>query len=204
MPNLTALIGHWGYWAILLMLLAGNFGVPVPEETVLILSGYLVWKKKLWLPAVLTIAILSAIAGDNLGYWVGRRYGSTVIDRYGRWALTPAERFDRMRRMVIRYGPIAVFFARFLPGLRFMAGPLAGSLGMPLPKFFVPNVLGAALYVPLAVAAGYALGYGFGRWVEQFRHMVGEIEHVVMAGVIVCTLLILGSRAYRAWKKRNV
>lgn len=204
MLNLTGLIGHWGYWAIFLVVVAGNVGVPVPEEPVLILSGYLVWKKKLWLPAVLIIGILSAMAGDNLGYWVGRRYGSRANEFYRGWVLVPPAKFERMRGIVTRYGPIAVFFSRFVPGLRFMAGPLAGSLGMSFLKFFVPNFLGAALYVPLAVAAGYAVGYGFGSWLEQLRNVVGEVEHVVLAGVIVCALLILGWRACRAWAKHRV
>jgi membrane-associated protein len=204
MVNWTGLIDHWGYWAIFLIVMAGNVGVPVPEETVLVLSGYLVWKKKLWLPLVLTIGIVSAVAGDNLGYWVGRRYASRAIESYRGWGFAQAQAFDRMRGILRRYGAFAVFFARFLPGLRFVAGPMAGALGMSLATFFLPNFLGALLYVPLAVAAGYALGYGFGGWIEEIRHVVGEVEHVVLAGVIACPLLIVGWRMGRTWLKHRL
>lgn len=98
--------------------------MPVPEESILVLAGYLVWQGGLRLPLVLLVGILSAIAGDNLGYWIGRRYGQAAVVRYGRWVrLTPA-RLDATRRVVARYGAVAVFAARFIAGLRFLVGPL--------------------------------------------------------------------------------
>src|SRR5574341_1666084 len=65
-PN--ELIGHWGYSAIFLAVVLGNVGMPVPEEAILALAGYLVWRGKLRLPLVLAVGIASAAAGDNLGY----------------------------------------------------------------------------------------------------------------------------------------
>ena len=64
-----------------------------------------------------------------------------------------------------RYGVLGVFVARFIPGLRFMAGPLAGAAGLRPFPFVVANLLGAAIYVPYAVGIGYAIGYGFGTYV---------------------------------------
>ena len=57
-----------------------------------------------------------------------------------------------------KYGGLAVFIARFLPGLRFAAGPVAGATGMRAPIFFVANVLGACLYVPAVVGIGWGCG----------------------------------------------
>ena len=73
MLDLGQLISHWGYLAIFLFVILGNLGLPAPEESILVLAGYLVWQGKLRLPLVLAVGILSAIAGDNLGYWIGRR-----------------------------------------------------------------------------------------------------------------------------------
>jgi membrane protein DedA with SNARE-associated domain len=105
--------------------------VPVPEESILVLAGYLVWQGDIRLPLVLLVGILSAIAGDNLGYWIGRRYGQEAIARYGRWVLLTPARLDAPRRFVTRYGAFGVFAARFIAGLRFMAGPLAGAQASP-------------------------------------------------------------------------
>ena len=203
MPELGHLIEHWGYVAICVCVILGNLGLPVPEESILVLAGYLVWQGELRLPLVLLVGILSAIAGDNLGYWLGRRYGQAAIARYGRWAgLTPA-RLDATRRVVTRYGAVGVVAARFLPGLRFLAGPVAGSTGLPPLTFVAANTLGALLYVPTMVAAGYGVAYGLGEYLNRVERVVGRIEHVVLVGAILGALAVLGWRALRATRDRR-
>lgn len=198
MPDLGPLISHWGYLAIFLFVILGNLGLPVPEESILVLAGYLIWQGQLRFPLVFVVGVFSAIAGDNLGYWIGRRYGREAIERYGQRVRLTSARIEATRRFVTRYGAFGVFVARFVAGLRFMAGPLAGSTGLrPLP-FVIANALGAMVYVPTMVAAGYAVGYGLGDYVKQFERVVGRIEHVVLAAAILVTAGLLGWRILRA------
>lgn len=198
MFDLNALIGHWGYLAIYCTIVLGNLGLPVPEETILVLAGLLVWGGKFRLPLVLVTGIVGAVTGDNIGYWAGRRYGRVAMERYGRRLFITVDRFDSMQRVVMQYGPIGVFISRFLPGLRFMAGPLAGTTGLPYLLFFVSNVLGATVYAPMMVGLGYAIGYGLGQYVEQFRRVVREIEYIMVIGLILLTGILLVWRAFRA------
>jgi membrane protein DedA with SNARE-associated domain len=198
MPDLTPLISHWGYLAIFLFVLLGNLGLPVPEESILVLAGYLTWQGDLRLPLVLAVGILSAIAGDNLGYWIGRRYGQEAIERFGQRVLLTHERIEATRRFVTRYGAFGVFAARFIPGLRFMAGPLAGSAGLRPPVFMIANALGAAVYAPAMVAAGYAVGYGLGDYVKQLERAVARVEHLVLIAAILVTVALVGRRMLRA------
>jgi membrane-associated protein len=201
-PDVTELVAHWGYGAIFLIVVLGNVGVPVPEETILVLAGYLVWRAELRISLVLAVGVVSAVVGDNLGYWIGRRYGASRIERYGRWIVGESpERLAAMRRFMARYGPLGVFVARFLPGLRFMAGPLAGMLGMPPPLFVAANLLGALVYVPAAVGVGYAVGYGLGDYVERVRLVIGRVEHVVLGVAILGTVALLGWRIVRARRR---
>lgn len=193
MPQVGELIGHWGYSAIFLFVVLGNLGLPVPEETILALSGYLVWRGELRLSLVLAVGILSAVAGDNLGYWIGREYGRGAIERYTRRVLVSRRRLESVWRFVTRYGTLGVFAARFIPGLRFMAGPLAGAAGLRPSSFVVANLLGAALYVPYAVGIGYAVGYGLGAYVERIE----RVEYIVLIGAAVVALGLLGRRALR-------
>ncbi|MFI5338874.1 MAG: DedA family protein [Candidatus Methylomirabilales bacterium] len=204
MPNLGEFIGHWGYLAIFGSILLGNLGVPVPEESILVLAGYLVWQGELQLPLVLVVGILSAIAGDNLGYWIGRRYGQKVIARYGRWVLLTPARLEATRRFVTRYGGVGVFAARFVAGLRFIASPLAGSVGLRPLTFFAPNALGAVIYVPTMVATGYGLGYGLGEYLKRLERVAGRVEYVVLiGGAIIGTITFLGWRAWGAAQTRR-
>ena len=195
MPDLTPLISQWGYAAIFLIVILGNAGLPVPEETVLTVSGYLVWQGRLSAVPVILVAMTSAVIGDNLAYWVGRRYGRLMLSR---WIRVRPERIERVETFVQRYGMLAVFAARFVAGLRFMAGPLAGCTGLSPVRFFVANLLGAAIYVPAAIGAGYAVGYGLGDRIERLRGLVGLGEHVVLVAVVVAAIaawLLLTFRA---------
>ncbi len=194
MSDVAGAIGHWGYLAIFLFVILGNTGAPVPEEAVLALAGYLVWQGQLRLPLVLAVGIASATIGDSLGYWLGCRFGRAAIERYGRWVLGGPARIERIERFVTRYGPQGVFVARFLPGLRFMAGPLAGALDLRFARFLVANLLGAATYVPVMIGVGYTVGLGFGAYVERLRHLVGSLERTVL---LVALCLSAGMLTWR-------
>lgn len=196
------LIGHWGYLALSLLVILGNMGLPLPEETILVLAGYMVWRGKLRLPLVLAVGVISAVAGDNLGYWLGHRYGRAALQRHALWILGKPARLEAMQSFVERRGAFAVFVARFVPGLRFSAGPLAGALGLRFLSFLVANLLGAATYVPLAVGAGYAVGYGLGPYLERLRQLVGEVEHIVLVVALGGAVGLLGWRAFRLLRRR--
>lgn len=197
MPDLTRLIDVWGYAAIFLVVILGNVGLPIPEETILTVSGYLAWQGQLRFAVVVVVAIVSAVAGDNLGYWLGRRYGQRILARL--MAVAP-ERVDWARQFVLRHGAVAVFGARFVPGLRFMAGPLAGSTGLEPGRFFIANLLGGVIYVPVVVAVGYAVGYGLGDDIERLRRAMGGGERLVIIALALAALgawIALARRARR-------
>ncbi|HEU4438117.1 MAG TPA: DedA family protein [Methylomirabilota bacterium] len=203
MSDLHEFIGHWGYVAIFVVVVLGNVGLPVPEETILALAGYLVWRGRLRLSLVLAVGIVSAVVGDNIGYWLGRRYGQVALPRYARWVLGHPERLETMKAFVARRGPVAVFVARFIPGIRFTAGPLAGALGLPLASFLVANVAGAVVYVPVVVGAGYAVGYGFGAYVERLRYVIGEAERIVLVALLLGVLALIALRIVQAVRQRG-
>ncbi|HUG38037.1 MAG TPA: DedA family protein [Candidatus Limnocylindrales bacterium] len=197
------LIGQWGYLAIFVLVAFGNMGVPLPEETILMLAGYMVWRGELRLPLVIGVGVVSAAIGDTMGYWLGRRFGKAALQRHAAWIFGGPERLEAMQRFVARRGPLAVFVARFVPGLRFAAGPLAGALGMPFASFLPANLLGAAIYVPLAVGAGYAIGYGLGAYVERARHVIGNLEDVVLLAALGFTMALIAWRVARRLHRRS-
>jgi len=203
MTDLPQLIGHWGYVAIFVVVVLGNVGLPLPEETVLALAGYLVWRGELSLPLVLAVGVMSAVTGDNLGYWLGRRFGRTALPRYARWVLGHPERLQSMEAFVARRGPFAVFVARFIPGIRFMAGPLAGGLGLRFLPFLAANVLGALVYVPVAVGAGYAVGYGLEAYVERLRRVGGQVEFMLLTVALAIALGVLAWRIVQGLRHRG-
>lgn len=189
------LLAHWGYFAIFVAVILGNIGFPVPEETILALGGYMAQRGALRLDIVMTIGIVSAVTGDGIGYWLGRRYGRRAIERYGRWVhITPA-RLDQVCAFVARHGAWAVFCARFVAGLRFLAGPLAGATGLRPLAFAAGNVLGACLFVPIVVGLGYLFGRTFG---DDIERLVRGVEHVALGVALVLALVLVIARVVRA------
>ena len=93
-----------------------------------------------------------------------------------------------------RHGGLAVFAARFVPGVRSLAGPVAGATGMRPLTFVVSNALGAVAYVPYAVGLGYALGYGAGTAIER---VLGRAEPVFVAAIVVVTVALIACRLVR-------
>jgi membrane protein DedA with SNARE-associated domain len=189
------LVAHWGYGAILIAVVLSNIGFPVPEETILVVGGYLAQRGTLRVGIVMAVGIASAVTGDGIGYWLGRRYGRRAIERYGRWVhITPA-RLEKICAFVGRYGAWAVFCARFVAGLRFLAGPLAGAAGLGPLAFATGNVLGACLFVPVVVGLGYLLGHAFGEDIERLVH---RAEVVALGAALTLTLILVIARIVRA------
>jgi membrane protein DedA with SNARE-associated domain len=189
---------YWGYPAIFVFVFLGNLGFPVPEETVLLLAGYMVWKGELLFGLTAAVGVVSAIAGDNFAYWVGRHYGTRALLRYGRWLFITPDRIYKMQRFMTRYGVAGIFLARFLPGFRFMAGPLAGTTSMPFRSFFLANLCGAVIYVPLMVMAGYGVGFGLGEVLGKYERLLGGFDRVILLIIVLSVLAILAWRGLRS------
>src|SRR3974377_2165889 len=138
----------YGYWALALTLLLENAGVPLPGETMLLFASFLAFQHhELNLGLVILVGTLACTLGDNLGYWIGNRGGRPFLHRYQRFFRVSDERIARGEKLFERFGPATVFFARFVFGMRMLAGPLAGVLRMNWRRFVMFNALGAALWV---------------------------------------------------------
>lgn len=194
MPDLSNLVEHWRYAAIFAVVILGNIGLPVPEETVLALGGFLAQRGDLHLPTVMAVGVLAAVIGDNIGYWLGRRYGRKALERYGRHIWIGPHRLEKVSAFIARYGGFAVFAARFVVGARFLGGPVAGAIGMPPRTFIVANMLGALVYVPYAVGLGYVISYGAGHIIERF---VGGAERIIVAAIALVALAFIVERLLR-------
>jgi membrane protein DedA with SNARE-associated domain len=167
---LRGAIVHYGYWAIAVALLLENTGVPVPGETVLLLASFLAYSEhELQLSWIIVVGTIAATLGDNLGYAIGHRGGRPLLERYRELLHLRPATLERGDRLFARFGAVAVFFARFLFGLRILAGPLAGVLRMPWKKFLLFNFLGAFLWVTVISSVGYLFGRHWARLVQDLK-----------------------------------
>ncbi len=184
---LQSYFARYGYWTIAGALLLENAGVPVPGETVLLFASFLAYSQHhLRLPYIILIGTTAAICGDNLGYAIGRWGGRRLLDRYRDLFRIRAGTVERGERLFHRYGPVAIFFARFIFGMRVIAGPLAGVLRMQWERFATFNVLGAATWV-VTISS---LGYVFGKHWDELVPVMQNLNLLLGIGVVLAAVAI--------------
>ena len=184
---------HYGYWAVATALLLENAGLPVPGETILLLASFLAYSEHdLQLPWIIVIATISATLGDNLGFALGYYGGRPLLKRYQTLFRIQDKTVTRGEELFARYGAATVFFARFVFGMRIIAGPMAGTLRMAWRKFLAFNFLGAAVWVTAICSVGYL----FGRHWERLERAVKRFD----MGLAVLVLL---AAVFWWWRSRR-
>jgi len=178
---------HYGYWAVGGALLAENSGVPVPGETILLLASFLAYSEHdLRLSWIIVVATIAATLGDNLGFALGYYGGRPLLARYQSIFKIQDATLARGEGLFARYGAVTIFFARFVFGMRIIAGPMAGVLRMPWRKFTLFNFLGAGLWVTTISSAGYL----FGRHWERLERDVKRFDAVVAIAVLLVGVIL--------------
>ncbi len=188
----TALV-HWGYLALAAGLVGEDAGLPLPGETVLMFASFLSHKTSslsLWL--VILVGIASAVGGDNLGFWVGRRLGPRLL-RWFRDKLHKGDDVEVASDQFRHHGGATVFWARYIFGLRTIAGPVAGALDMEWKRFLLYNFLGAFTWVTAISVTGYLFANEFNSLLSYFE----KGSWAISAG-----LLTLGYILWRRKKKK--
>src|ERR1700761_8939469 len=153
--SLSGPLAHYGLWAILLLVLVEDFGIPVPGETVLIAGAIYAGSGRLNVVAVGVVGFAAAVVGDNIGYLIGRFGGGALIDRWGKYVFLTPERMKKAEAFFNRHGAEIVSIARFIEGLREVNGLIAGITEMHWLKFAIYNAVGAVLWVGAWVSIGY-------------------------------------------------
>ena len=158
LAHLAPVLDHYGYLAVGGFITLEDFGVPVPGETILIAAAVYAGAGRLNIVAVGLIAVLAAVAGDNVGYAVGFFGGRALMLRIGKYVGLTSERLGKAEGFFARYGGVVVAGARFIEGLRQANGIVAGTIRMPWPRFLAFNALGAALWAGTWASVGYLAG----------------------------------------------
>lgn len=194
--SLAGPLEHYGVWAILLLVLLEDFGIPVPGETVLIAGAIFAGSGRLNIVAVGVIGFVAAVVGDNIGYAIGRFGGRVLVERWGKYIFLTAERLDKAEAFFDRQGGKIIVIARFVEGLRQANGIIAGITGMHWLRFLAYNALGAALWVGTWVSAGYFAG----QHITAIYHDITTYSlYAAIAAVVVIAVWI----AYHVRKHRR-
>jgi membrane protein DedA with SNARE-associated domain len=195
---MSHLIEHHQSWALVLLFLlitVESAGVPLPGETALVASGVLASQSKLDIVAVVVVASAAAIVGDNAGYWVGRKGGRRLLERWSLVARHAKRVLPRAERIFARHGGKTVFFGRFVAILRITAAWMAGISHMPWWRFLLFNAAGGILWATLVGLVAYYSGEAAAGAIQTY----GLYAAAAIAVATVAALLGL-----RWWERRMV
>jgi membrane protein DedA with SNARE-associated domain len=183
-------IEHFTYAGLFGVLLLCGLGLPLPEDMALLAGGFLAHRGVTQLPMTLAVSMLGVVAGDNCLFFMGRRFGTGLVSYVQLGRPSSQVQIDRLREFMHRHGNRAIFYARFLIGLRAFIYLTAGSLGFSPGKFVFYDLLGAAISVPIVVS----LGYHFGGQIEEIFRYLGGFEHLIWI-VALGSLIVYASRS---------
>jgi membrane protein DedA with SNARE-associated domain len=189
-----------GYVFVFVVLVLCGFGLPMPEDVVLVTGGVLAWlnsdleaaslagmARDPGLLAMVGVGLGGILAGDSVIYLAGRRFGHRVADfRPLRRIITP-EKLELVEKKVRQRGNVVVMFARFLPGLRAPTYFTVGHSRLPYWKFLLFDGTAALVSAPLWVC----VGFWFGSDLEEAARVASQFSHYILLAVAVVLVAVV-------------
>jgi membrane protein DedA with SNARE-associated domain len=176
-------VAHYGYVAIFGLLMLGIVGLPIPDETLLMFTGYLIFKHELEPLPAFAAGFLGSICGITVSYALGRMLGLYLVTRLGHFLHIEPEALEQVRAWYERKGKYGLVISYFIPGIRHLAAYVAGSSRLSLPVFATFAYLGGLLWSGSFISIGYVLG-------DEWRQMSVSLHRYLLIGAGVITVVI--------------
>ncbi len=185
-------ITSYGYAAVFVIVMLESAGVPLPGETILVsAAAFAGGRHTLHLGYIIAAAAGGAIIGDNIGFWVGREFGTTLLSKWGH-LIGLDERKRRLGQYLFaRHGGKIVFFGRFIALLRAFAALLAGTNRLAPLRFLFFNAAGGIVWATVFGVGAYSVG-------EGIRRIAGPFGWAALIAAVVCAAVL-----WRYYKKNE-
>jgi membrane protein DedA with SNARE-associated domain/rhodanese-related sulfurtransferase len=194
--DLVSLLGQYGLALVFANVLIEQMGLPVPAVPTLVVAGALASEGALSMPLLFAVALLACSLADITWYIAGRRFGNRVMKLLCRISLTPDYCVSDTQARFERWGVNALVIAKFVPGLRTIAPPLAGATRIAWPRFLFFNSLGGALWVGAGLGAGILLG-------PYMEPLLTWLDQIGSIAVVIIVVLLTAYIAFKWWERRR-
>jgi membrane protein DedA with SNARE-associated domain len=173
MESIFQWISTYGYPVIFLLLTLGVVGLPIPDETLLVFCGYLIFKGRMHPLLAWMTALGGSWCGISLSYTIGRTLGLAAVKRFGKYLHITEERLDRVHQWFDRIGHWALFAGYYIAGLRHFTAIVAGASKLKFSSFVAYSWSGGLLWVTSFLTLGYLLG-------ENWKTISETVEHYML------------------------
>jgi membrane protein DedA with SNARE-associated domain len=187
MPSISKIIAHFPYLGLSLMLILGGVGFPLPEDTTLILCGFLISTKVIRPLYALLVVYLSLLTADFTLYSFGKRYGRTIVTHKRFHRIISPERLSILEDKFKKRGTLILLLGRHLVGLRAQLFIVAGIMKMPPLKFLAVDAASSIFTMAIMIGAGYIGGHSL----EVLKRDITKIEHMgILLAIILLTIYL--------------
>jgi membrane protein DedA with SNARE-associated domain len=192
--EITAFYNSFGLASVFIVVLLEQLGAPIPSTPLLVVAGASAGAgDPMHSVHVLALAVLATATGSLPWFYAGRRYGHRVLALICRMTPSADSCVHRMESTFARYGTASLVVAKFIPGLAYVAAPLAGAQRIRLHTFLVCTCTGAALWATTAVMVGMI----FKRQVDWLLDRIGQFGEIVLIVLAAAALVYLAYHLHR-------
>jgi len=184
------LIAHYGYISIFVILGIGIVGLPVPDEVLLTYLGYLTSSGQMHFSLAYISALLGALCGITLSYFLGLKLGEPFLRKFGSKLFIKEKSILKTKRLFSQYGPFVLFLCYFIPGVRHIAAYVAGITEYSYRRFASIAYLGATAWVTVFLVLGNRLG---SKWELISTHL----HQYALFMLILAVLVTVGTIVYK-------
>ncbi len=196
MLDISALTEHFPYLGLFLLLVFGGIGLPFPEDTTLILAGFLISQRIILALPALIVVYTGALIADMLIFFAGRKYGRRILDLPRFQKIISVGRFQTMEKRFKTYGTILILAGRHVVGLRAQLFLVAGVLKMPVLKFVLTDAISLSLTLAVMMGAGYMGGNSL----QILTRDITRVEHVLIVLAVLTLVIVLLFLSFRSRK----
>ncbi|OGA46910.1 MAG: hypothetical protein A3F74_03740 [Betaproteobacteria bacterium RIFCSPLOWO2_12_FULL_62_58] len=184
-----SLFSRFGYATVFLGVMLDNAGFPIPGELVLLITGSLVANQEFSFAAAVVVAAAGALLSDSGWYFAGRLGSKRLIRLYCRVSFGSTACLAKTERNLARFGPFSLVYARFIPGFRTFAAPMAGMSGVPYRWFALYDGIGALLWATLGIWTGSVFARELTLIVDRFKDVQLIFGYLAATGLLLFVLV---------------
>jgi len=191
-------VATYGYGALFGLLIFGIVGLPIPDETLLVFCGYLIFKGKMSPLETYLAALAGSCCGITISYFIGRTAGLGVVHRFGKYLHVNERKLAKVHGWFEHSGHWALFGGYYIAGVRHFTAIIAGASKLEFHVFALFAWSDAATWVAVFLALGYFIG-------DEWKPVAELVHRYLLYGsalLVGLALLVLGARWY--WRRRTI
>jgi len=196
MTGVLGLLVHHAYLILFAWVLIEQGGLPVPSVPLMLAAGTMSAAGRLHVAFAIPVVMLACLISDSAWFWLGKRYGSRVLNLLCKFSMEAATCVSKTQGTVTKRGAFTLLFAKWVPGLSTMAAPIVGQAGIPYSKFVAYDMAGTLLWA----SAWLFVGRFFGDVAKKSQEFFSTLEHFA---VVLIVAMVLGWQVWRYVKRRQ-